>query len=58
MEGSKEFFPHVYANAGPGEGEQGLKLGRDEVESVGSWERVGEDWSLVGWPFREDVPRE
>jgi uncharacterized protein (DUF952 family) len=52
-------FPHVYANAGPGEGEQGLKLGRDEVESVGVWEKGagGWSWSCGSWPFAEDVPK-
>ncbi|KAK0101107.1 hypothetical protein ONS95_012909 [Cadophora gregata] len=56
----REFFPHVYGNAGPGEGEQGLKMGREEVESVGVWRRgSGEgSWRVEGWPFGEDGPRE
>ncbi|KAI6715308.1 hypothetical protein PZA11_002887 [Diplocarpon coronariae] len=58
VEGSRGFFPHVYANAGPGTGDRGLKLGRDEVESVGMWKKAGEMWSPKGWPFGEDVPKE
>jgi uncharacterized protein (DUF952 family) len=58
VEGSKGFFPHVYANAGPGEGEQGLKLGRDEIERVGIWKRGDGKWTPEGWPFGEDVPKE
>jgi len=55
VKGEKGYFPHIYAN-----GEDGsLKLGRDEVESVGKWERGEGKWGSEGWPFgREDVPRE
>lgn len=42
------FFPHLY---------NGLKLGRDEVDVVGTWTRDDEVWSSRGWPFGdEDVP--
>lgn len=58
VEGTKGLFPHVYANAGPGEGEQRLKLGRDEVESVGIWKRGDGKWGSEEWPFGEDVPTE
>ncbi|KAI9049610.1 hypothetical protein LZ554_006636 [Drepanopeziza brunnea f. sp. 'monogermtubi'] len=57
VEDATGFFPHVYANAGPGEGELGLKLGRDEVESVGVWKRGRGKWTPDGWPFGEDVPK-
>ncbi|PBP24893.1 hypothetical protein BUE80_DR004227 [Diplocarpon rosae] len=36
----------------------GLKLGRDEVESVGLWKKNGGIWSPDGWLFGEDIPRE
>ncbi|KAL2067729.1 hypothetical protein VTL71DRAFT_15825 [Oculimacula yallundae] len=51
------FFPHIYSNAGEGEGEQGLKLGKEEVESVGKWEKGDGKWSAASWPFGEDSPR-
>jgi uncharacterized protein (DUF952 family) len=57
VEGKKGFFPHIHGNAGPGEGEQGLKLGKEEVESVGFWSRGEEGWSGQGWPFEEDSPK-
>ncbi|PVH79859.1 hypothetical protein DL98DRAFT_515913 [Cadophora sp. DSE1049] len=58
VDGKRGLFPHVYANAGPGEGEQGLKLGRDEVESVGVWKRGDGNWSPESWPFGEDLPKD
>jgi hypothetical protein len=33
-------------------------LGREEVESMGKWERKEGRWSGEGWPFGEDVPEE
>ena len=54
VKGEKGVFPHVYGN---GEG-GGLRLGREEVESVGKWERKEGRWSGEGWPFGEDVPEE
>lgn len=51
MQEERGYFPHVYAN-----GEGGvLKLGVEEVESVGKWERGGE-WSASEWPWEEDRP--
>ncbi|CZS92964.1 uncharacterized protein RAG0_03451 [Rhynchosporium agropyri] len=52
------YFPHIYANAGPGEGQQGLKMGRDEVESVCIWKKGDEVWNARSWPFEEDHPKE
>lgn len=50
MEGKAGYFPHIHGN--------GLKLGREEVENVGKWERVGEKWGPEGWPWGgEDVPK-
>ncbi|CAG8959469.1 hypothetical protein HYFRA_00001367 [Hymenoscyphus fraxineus] len=53
-EGRLGGFPHIYHTEG---GE--LRLGKEEVESVGTWLRVGDVWSKEGWPFgEEDVPAE
>jgi len=54
VKGEKGVFPHIYANEEDG----GLRLGREEVESVGKWARKGSTWSGEGWPFGEDVPEE
>lgn len=52
--GEKGLFPHVYANADDG----GLRLGAQEVESAGKWEKKRGKWTDEGWPFGEDVPEE
>lgn len=57
VEGTKGLFPHVYGNGGEGD-EEGLRLGREEVDGVGKWVRVGERWGREGWPFGEDEPKE
>jgi uncharacterized protein (DUF952 family) len=54
VKGEKGVFPHIYANGEDGE----LKLGKDEVESLGKWAKKGNKWSGEGWPFEEDVPEE
>jgi uncharacterized protein (DUF952 family) len=54
VKGEKGVFPHIYANGEDG----GLRLGREEVESVGKWTRKGGIWSGEGWPFGEEVPEE
>ncbi|KAG9233040.1 hypothetical protein BJ875DRAFT_59122 [Amylocarpus encephaloides] len=47
-------FPHIY-HAPDGE----LRLGREEVQDSGTWNRVGETWSQEGWPFgSDDLPKE
>lgn len=47
-EWEEECFPHLY---------NGLKVGREEVDEVGVWERGPNGWSAEGWPFGEvDVP--
>lgn len=43
------YFPHIHGN--------GLKLGREEVEAVGKWEKGGDEWGPAGWPFEEDAPK-
>lgn len=41
-------FAHLY---------NGLKVGRDEVDSVGEWKKGSDGWSADGWPFIQvDVP--
>jgi uncharacterized protein (DUF952 family) len=55
-EGTKGLFPHVYGNGEEGD-EEGLRLGREEVDGIGKWERGGESWGKEGWPFGEDEPR-
>ncbi|RDL35253.1 Uncharacterized protein BP5553_07184 [Venustampulla echinocandica] len=53
-EGRMGGFPHIYETKS---GE--LRLGREEVESVGTWNRGGERWGHQGWPFGgEDIPKE
>jgi uncharacterized protein (DUF952 family) len=48
-EGRKGLFPHVHGN--------GLKLGREEVDEVGTWNRKeGREWSVDEWPFGEGRP--
>jgi hypothetical protein len=42
------FFPHIY---------NGLKVGIEEVESVGKWDRGDGEWGAEGWPFDEDTPK-
>jgi len=54
VKGEMGYFPHVYGN-GPTE-EGGLKLGVEEIESVGTWVRGQEGWSAKEWPFTEDHP--
>jgi len=55
----KGLFPHIYGNGSEGEGDEcGLRLGREEVDGVGKWVRVGERWGVEGWPFEGDEPRE
>lgn len=59
IEGKAGYFPHIYNNDPEGVGEKGLKLGRDEVDAVGKFEKAGEGktWSAVGWPWgEEDAP--
>lgn len=55
VEGQKGFFPHIYGNGEDGVG-GGLKMGRQEVESVEAWDRGEGSWTGEGWPFGEDVP--
>ncbi|KAI1005260.1 hypothetical protein K3495_g2958 [Podosphaera aphanis] len=50
------YFPHIYANDLTGLGEQGLKLGRDEVDQVATWSQSDGVWVADGWPFAEDRP--
>lgn len=52
-EGRMGGFPHIYhTEAGA------LRLGREEVESIGTWERDTEGWGPKGWPFGdEDIPK-
>lgn len=47
VEGKSGYFPHIHQN--------GMRLGKEEVESVGKWER-GEQWNATCWPFDEDIP--
>lgn len=51
--GEEGFFPHIYGNVEGG----GLKLGREEVESVGIWKTGEKGWSGDEWCFQEDVPQ-
>lgn len=47
-EGEEGYYPHLY---------NGLKLGREETDSVALWERAEEGWDAQGWPFEgDDVP--
>ncbi|TVY25623.1 hypothetical protein LHYA1_G006331 [Lachnellula hyalina] len=55
-EGRAGGFPHIY-EVGDGEGKGTLRLGSEEVESVGMWEKGEGSWSEKGWPFGEDVPK-
>jgi len=48
-EGKAGYFPHIHGN--------GLKLGRDEVESIGKWVRGDATWVAEGWPFEDDRPK-
>jgi hypothetical protein len=43
------YFPHIHGN--------GLKLGQEEVEAVGKWEKGIDGWGPAGWPFEEDTPK-
>jgi hypothetical protein len=43
------YFPHIHGN--------GLKVGREEVESVAKWEKPEGGWGPEGWPFIEDTPK-
>jgi uncharacterized protein (DUF952 family) len=47
VEGGAGLFPHLY---------NGLKLGSEEVESVGEWARRDGGWNVEDWPFG-DVDR-
>ena len=47
VEGNRGYFPHIHGN--------GMKLGKEEVDNVGKWER-GEQWTPETWPFDEDIP--
>ncbi|KAF8862131.1 hypothetical protein BDZ45DRAFT_671429 [Acephala macrosclerotiorum] len=59
VNGEKGLFPHVYGNGKEGDGDEaGLRLGAEEVDEVGRWERGGERWGKEGWPFGKDEPRE
>lgn len=58
IEGRAGGFPHIYEVVEDEEGKGTLRLGREEVESVGKWERGDGSWSKQGWPFGEDEPRE
>ena len=50
--GELGMFPHVYGNGSDGE----LKLGAEEVESVGKWVKGEKGWEVAGWCFEEDKP--
>lgn len=57
--GEKGLFPHIYGNGKAEEGDElGLRLGKEEVDEVGKWVRVGETWGKERWPFGEDQPKE
>lgn len=40
------YFPHIHGN--------GLKVGREEVDEVGVWQRASSGWGVEEWPFAED----
>ncbi|KAG8873620.1 hypothetical protein FRB97_006610 [Tulasnella sp. 331] len=42
VEGDAGLFPHIY---------NGLKLGADEVDLVGIWEKAEDTWEVADWPF-------
>ena len=50
VEGKMGYFPHMHGN--------GLKLGREEVDEVGAWNRGNDGWAIDDWPFGEDFPKE
>ncbi|KAH8683246.1 hypothetical protein BGZ60DRAFT_399724 [Tricladium varicosporioides] len=53
-EGRMGGFPHIYhTEAGD------LRLGQQEVESMKTWTKEGDDWNKNSWPFgKEDVPQD
>jgi len=57
VKSERRVFPHIHENGGP-DYPGGLKLGNEEVESVGRWERGEIGWSPEAWPFEEDRPGE
>ena len=52
-EGRMGGFPHIYHTD-----EGGLRLGNNEVQDLGTWERGEGIWGKKGWPFGdEDLPK-
>ncbi|KAH8600763.1 hypothetical protein B0O99DRAFT_681631 [Bisporella sp. PMI_857] len=42
------YFPHIHGN--------GMRLGREETDQVGKWEK-DDTWTTASWPFDEDIPQ-
>ncbi|SZF03570.1 unnamed protein product [Blumeria hordei] len=54
---NNNYYPHLYAqDKDVMLGENGLRLGRDQIDQVARWERNGETWMIDGWPFPSDKP--